>query len=412
MMRAMRPTLLLGSIFAIGSCQPAIEIYGEDALVEMSQSNSNPAPVLKEPVPIPPRASANPAAVAVVAAPEDSWVNAPFTCETFDVYESAGRYRKGKIVYPSRYKRNRYRLTYADQKRTYALVRMVSDEMDFEPNIPEIHAKHEVSGKPETIHILNNDLSANQSAWEKYSYSRVKEDAIVKRMADLTVHDRKYWVAKEDLRNVRMYQGNKHWRTYLKYTRHIPERGEVPAEEWDESRSVWWFGYGLYGMNAVLYTQVWDSQAPPWVMCSHEGIVATISYVWVARAAKHKCDELSQRDPERYGKDGGSNKGVLRRMAKGRCGKGTLGPKWRGLMKDFEARGVDWDASARVGEKWPQFEMYSNGKPKRDERGNKIPTDRKKILDHMVAKAKKRGLFRTEPLARPEGTEPRLVRRR
>jgi hypothetical protein len=73
-------------------------------------------------------------------------------------------------------------------------------------------------------------------------------------------------------------------------------------------------------------------------------------------------------------------------------------------------RGVDWDAPLQVGEKWPAYELYQNGKPKRDKEGNKIPTDRTKILAHMVKKAKKKGLWST-PATYPEGKDPRLIKR-
>ena len=416
----MRSPLILASILAIGSCHEAEATTIDESMVVMSYSGPNSiSDYVPGPIPFHPRGpSVAPEGPTVLANP---WVEAPFVCETFDVYENVGRVRlkAGGFTYPSRYKRNRYRhkLLTVDKQRTYALVRMVADEMDFEPLLPEIHASHEVSGKYEAIHILNNDRSANKKAWEKFSYSETKEKKLMDEMASLSPQGGKYWRVRDALRYVQMYKGNKHWNTYLKYTRHIPERvgtgGEViEGDGYDESRSVWWFGYGLYGMNAVLYTQVWDNQAPPWIMCSHEGIIATISYVWVARDASYKCEELSRKDPEKYGTDGGSNKGVLRRMAKGQCGKGRLGPKWQGMMKSFEGRGIDWDAPAKVGAKWPQFEMYSNGKPRRDDAGNRIPTDRKKVLDHMVAKAERLGLLREEPLERPEGTAPRMVRMR
>jgi hypothetical protein len=372
-------------------------------------SYSEPSIVEVTPEPAPPQEVATPEPAA------NPWAQEAFACETFDVYESV-RQRKmksGRVVYPARYKRNRYRMSRADVRRVYDLNRMVATEMGFDPNLVEIHASHESSGKPQAIHILNQDRDANQRSWEKYSYSRDKEHRIEMRMTELSAQGREYWRARESLRHVQMYKGNGHWDTYLKFTRHIPERPPVPEESWDESRSVWWFGYGLYGMNAVLYTHVWDSQAPPWIMCSYDGIIATITYVWVARDAFSKCEELSNKDPEKYGSNGGNNRGIIRRMAKGKCGKGKLGPKWKGLMKEFSrTRGVDWDAKAQVGDRFPAYELYSNGKPKRDERGYKIPTDRKRVFDHMVKKARARGLLNDEPLERPEGAAPRLIRRR
>jgi hypothetical protein len=404
----MRNTILAVAL-AVASCEAneidVPEMSNDDIVRDMFPATVDPKVSVPEPLTLHPREVSKSKAIEVQP-PANPWVSVPNVCETFDVYEAVEK-RKGR--YPVNYKRNRYRLTYADRKQTYALARMVADEMGFEPLIPEIAASHEASGKAEAIHILNADRDANQQAWQRYSYSRNRERNLEAKLEELSVHDKKYWLAKRDLRNTRMYKGNPHWDTFLKYTYHMPERPPVPAEEWDETRSIWWFGYGLYGMNAVLYTHVWDNQAPPWIMCSHQGIVATIMYVWVARDAHYKCAELSQKNPEKYGYDGATNRGLLRRMAKGQCGKGRLGPQWKKLMKDFEKRGIDWDAAPRVGEKWPAYEMYSNGNPKRDENGDKIPTDRQAVLDHMIKKAKKKNLLRSDPLVRPEGTDPRLV---
>lgn len=363
-----------------------------------------------EPLPLHPR----PADPAVAPVPVNPWSTVPYQCETFTVFEREKAVWSKTLrqkVYPANFKRNRHRLLSADKRQNYALARMVASEMGFDPTLVEMHADHEASGRPDVIHILNPDRAANRGAWEKYSYSTHKEAALEDRMGELSVHDRKYWVAKATLANVRRYKGNPNWNTFLKYERHVPKRGEVPKEMWEESQSVWTYGYGLYGMNAVLYTHVWDSQAPPWIMCANQGIVATIMYVWVARDAKSKCDQLSAKDPEAYSADGGNNRGIIRRMAKGRCGKGRLGPVWRRLMGEYKSKyGIDWEASAEVGSKWPQFELYKNGKPKRDGDGRRIPTDRRKVLDHMVHKAEKLGLLRA--YERPEGSEPKLVRGR
>jgi len=412
----MRSSLIVGVLACVGSCnfveaevtesKPTLvsmplmapEADETKGAIEPLSLHPRPHPI---PTPPPPLAPANP------------WANVPYQCETFTVYEAERSVWSKTLqqkVFPANFKRNRHKLTYADQKKNYALARMVANEMGFDPTLVEMHADHEASGRPDIIHILSPDRAANKGAWDKYSYSIYKEVALEDKMKEYSVNDRKYWVTKAELHNVRRYKGNPHWDTFLKYERHVPKRGEVPEEMWEESQSVWSYGYGLYGMNAVLYTHVWDREAPPWIMCADQGIVATLMYVWVARDAKPKCDQLTAKDPEAYSTDGGSNRGIIRRMAKGQCGKGRLGPIWRGLMKEYEAKqGIDWDAPARVGKKWPGWEVYSNGKYKRDDEGNKIPTDRVAVLNHMRAKAERLGLLR--PYSRPEGTDPKLVRR-
>ncbi len=409
----MRITLLMGVIACFSSCNhveaEAIEselIVGSMTLVAPEDAGKR---VESEVLPLHPRSSKPPTATAVTVKP---WADVPYQCETFNVYESEKSVWSKKLrrkVYPVNYKRNRRRLIYADQKRNYALARMVASEMGFDPTLVEMHADHESSGRPDVIHILNRDRAANSDAWFKYSYSMRREENLERELKDYSVNDRKYWVVKSKLANLRRYKGNPNWNTSLKYEHHVPKRGDDDAAVWTETQSAWSYGYGLYGMNSVLYTHIWDSQAPPWIMCANQGIVATIMYVWVARDAKPKCDQLSKRDPEKYTDDGGSNLGIIRRMAKGQCGKGRLGPVWRRLMVKYKAKyGVDWDASARVGSKWPQFELYPNGNPKRDEDGKRIPTDRKKILEHMIKKAEKRGLLR--PYEMPGGLEAKLVK--
>lgn len=413
-MTIMRFSLILAALIGTGSC----------GFVEAERQGPGGDPVAMplvapdkvqdpEPLALHPRPKPEPKVEAVAKHAENPWASYPYQCETFTVYESNKRVWSKTLkrhVYPVNYRRNRRKLSYADQKANYALARMVATEMGFDPALVEMAADHEASGRPDVIHILSPDREANQGARAKYAYSPYREASLEEKMKSYSVHDRKYWVVKAELANVRRYKGNPNWDTSLRYEWHVPERPPVPAESWEESQSVWSYGYGLYGMNAVLYTHVWDSQAPPWIMCAEQGIVATIMYIWVARDAKPKCDQLSARDPETYTADGGSNRGIIRRMAKGQCGKGRLGPVWRRLMSEYGAKyGVDWDAPAKVGKKWPQFELYKNGKPKRDADGKRVPTDRQKILDHMVAKAKERGLLR--PYSRPDGVEPKLVGR-
>ena len=340
--------------------------------------------------------------------PTNPWHNYPNACETFTVLEGSKlvKTKKGKR-YPVRYRRNRYKRRRSDQRRTHNLIKMIVKEMGGDrdaESIVSMIAMHESSWNPEAIHILNPDLSANQQAWTRHSYHRSTEMALEENLTKVSAKTKKFWDIKARLHDVRLYKDNPHWNDELGYTYRVPERsyqGEtIPASEWQGHRSVWAFGYGLYGMNAVLFTHIWDREAPPWVLCGDEGIEATIMAVWVLRHAETECATLSQRDPEKWGSEGGSARGVVRRFARGRCSDKRLGPAWRKLMAGRDD--VDWDAPPNFGHKFGRYETYKRGGKRRfrKEEGRRVPSDRAVIVAYMRAKAEAKGLLREVPLER------------
>lgn len=378
-------------------------------------------------------------AAGAVAPPGARWKEYPNVCETFTVIEGDTRVknRDGKLVYPVRYKRNRFKRTRRDQRRTRKLIRMVAREMGADAAgqyLVDMMAHHESSWNAEAIHILNPDLSANLEAWERHSYDPGREAEILEELERTSAKTKKFWKLKAKLADLRMYKGNPFWNVQLEYTHKVPERtlhGETTeAFEVTESRSVWAYGYGLYGMNAVLFTHVFDSEAPPWILCGDEGIVATVTAIWALREHQSDCAYLTDKNPEKYGPDGGNARGILRRFARGHCSDSRLGKAWRHLMAlDDYDRHIDWDEAPDLGDKFPKYEMYKRnrkwryryatekdpetgetktdpetGKPiyKRDGFGRriKIPTDRQEILAHMRKKAEEEGLLRSEPLER------------
>jgi hypothetical protein len=371
------------------------------------------------------------------AAPS-KWAAYPNVCETFTVIEGSERVRNrdGKLVYPVRYKRNRYDRKRSDQRRTRELIRLVAREMGADEAgqyLVDMIAHHESSWNPEALHILNRDREANLAAWERHSYDRGREIQLEKKLEEADARTREYWRIRAQLADLRLYKGNSFWDARLKYERKIPERtlhGETTeAMEVEEERSVWAYGYGLYGMNSVLFVHVWDREAPPWILCGDEGIVATVTAIWALREHQEECGYLTDKDEEKHGTDGGNARGVIRRFARGHCGDGRLGPVWRRLMKEYGDH-VDWDSVPDLGHKFTRYEMYRrNGKwvyryekeidpetgkerYKRNERGQKIkvPADREAILAHMREKAAKAGLLREEPLERKQpDTEPVVV---
>lgn len=368
--------------------------------------------------------------------------HAKSVCETFVVIEGDTRIKNkhGKWVYPVRYKRNRYKRTRKDLRRTQKLIRLVAKEMGADESgqyLVDMIARHESSWNPEAIHILNRDLTANLEAWEKHSYNPELEHALLQELEQVNAKQKRYWEIKAKLADLRLYKDNPFWNTQMEFLHKIPERtlhGETtPPIEFKEKRSVWSYGYGLYGMNAVLFTYVWDRNAPPWVLCDNEGIIATITAIWTLREHQKTCSYLSKQNPEKYGTDGGSARGVVHRFARGHCSDKRLGKVWQKLMAQY-AEHVDWDVEPYLGDKFPRYKMKrkngkwvydyakerdtltgeikrdEKGRPiyKRDSQGRKVkqPTDREEILAHMLEKAEKAGLLRTKPL---EHKNPNVV---
>jgi len=350
------------------------------------------------------------------------WQDYPNHCETFRVVESTRKVKNkhGEMVYPIRYRRLRFKRSNKDTRRTAELVRMVAKEMGANTagqHLVEMIAAHESSKNSEAIHILNRDLEANSDAWRKHSYHASTEAALERQLETLDARGKKFWGVKARLGDIRLYKGNPHWDDELEYTYRIPERehrGEkFPESEWQEQRSVWAFGYGLYGMNAVLYTHLWDRQAPPWVLCGDEGIIATITIVWALRNQQAECENLTAKDAERWGSDGGTARGVVRRFARGKCSDAKLGPAWRKLMATAHYdNAIDWDAKPSFGTKFDRYETHMRGGKRRytkDEKGKRIRSDREAILAHMRAKAEAKGLLRPEPLERKyPDSEPKV----
>jgi len=377
---------------------------GEALLAEETQKETTTVEPLELRLPSRAVASAPPA-------PVNPWVNYPNVCETFNVIQSPTQVRgkNGKKHFPLHYKRNRYKRAYSERRRTRKLVEFVAEEMGVaHPEFFAAFAMHESTWNPETIHILNPDLDANQRAWERHTYSAVEEQELEDQLSKLDARKKAYWKVKSKLADIRLYKGNTHWNDRLVYDYIIPEHTVkvdgvetvIPKGVMGQSQNVWGFGYGLYGMYSVGYVKLWDKEAPPWVLCGDEGIIATVIEVWAARNNVNECDSLTGRNPEKWGHSGGTYKGVLRRLARGHCSDTRLGKVWQRLMKEYDT--VPWDKHADFGlEKWPQYEMKKKrGKwvYKRDAEGNKIPTDRKTLLTHMVEKARKKGLLRPTPL--------------
>lgn len=275
------------------------------------------------------------------------------------------------------HRRDRYVRTKEDRRRTKDLIRLVASEMGVRhPDFFVDVAMHESTLNPEAIHILNPDEEANQRAWSRHTYTRAKERMLEAAISRSSARERPHYEAKRRLAAIRRYKDNPYWYDDLVF----PFVVDGGATDTTDRRSVWSFGYSLYGHNAVLYMPYWDSDAAPWVLCSHEGIVATIIEVWAARKAAATCASLTSKDAERWGRDGGSYRGALRRLARGHCGNERLGAAWRKIM---EKSSVPWGDHADFGQKF-----------------SRKTSDPNEVLDHMLARAREEGVLRETPLQR------------
>lgn len=341
----------------------------------------------------------------------DPWADLPNVCETFSAHQGVPKHnkRKGRRVAQINYRRNRYAYTISDQKRTKEIIRLVAREMGVaEPDFFVAMAAHESSFHPEAIHILNEDLAANKKSWERHNYTAAREASLRAKLSQSSARGDGFWKTKSTLSTLLTYKDNPHWNTRIEYDLVVPGRTlrdgtTTPSTTVRGTKSVWSLGYGLYGHNAVLYTKTWSPSAPPWVLCAHQGIIDTIVEVWVARAAARECEQLSSSNPAKYGHDGDSYLGTLRRLATGRCSAKPLKRQWQHLLAEYgDPRGrsvrggsVPWGRSADFGKKWPST------------------SDRGVVLAHMLRRAEEEGLLRPAPLRRKKsGSEPVIVARR
>jgi len=309
-----------------------------------------------EPLPLHPRSMDEPAPVDEPVA--NPWKDYPNQCD------------RPRIVIPKGNKREHYRkiryhgkITKNQQKRHRAIAMTVAEEMGANPTLIDIWMTRESSRNPHAIHILNPDLEANSGAHRRFSWSEHHQERLERILASAPQRgegSKAYYAAKAELGRRSIYRNNPFWRTRLE----LPVYIEATDKTIPDAMSVWAFGYGLYGMNAVLFTDNWDRQAPPWILCGDEGIIATVVQVWASRKAQVQCEALGI---------GGTYEDVNRRMASGHCKERTTK---KGLfLKRADQHGLDvYEYVIKAGTKsWA--ERDSNGKRifKLDAEGNRIP---------------------------------------
>ena len=169
-----------------------------------------------------------------------------------------------------------------------------------------------------------------------------------------------YWRAKAELARISIFKDNAFFDDEVEYDVVLPS-----GERIRDRRSQWAFGYGPFGFNPNYFLPYWDAEAPPWIFCNDDGLIAIISAIWAARSQQKEC--VAQGFGDSY-------EVVNRRFSSGHC----RPRESRAHLFRKRARSVGLDPSrrARLGKKWP--EQTAN---------------REAILDHMRRKASMKGLL-------------------
>lgn len=312
-----------------------------------------------------------PAETEAPAAPSDPAVRDPARPPpTLSAFDAGNRCERFRLTFDDegrpRYRRLRRTWSAADRRRFASLVNLVANEMGADPRLFRAWAMRESSYRPHALHVLDPDVEAATAAWRRLRYSPTEEAELQRVLASVSARDPAYWEAKARLHRVRTFRDNAFLDAVIPLDVLLPDGRTSQGSE-----HAWAFGYGAFGFNPAYFVPVWDARAPPWVFCQDDGLVAIITAVWVARAAKRECE--AQGLP-------GSYAVVDRRFSRGHCG--PVGPhaKFRQRARGF---GLDPDENARLGRKWPRAR-----------------TDRAEIHGYMRQRAVEEGLL---PAPRPSG---------
>lgn len=284
------------------------------------------------------------------------WSGVPNQCEPFEVYWSR---KKGKYVY----KRIRGQRTDKDRDRFKKIIRLVAHEMGANPTLLLIWAARESNYNPHASHLYRADRNASFRSWKERTPDQLEEQRLLAIMSDVGVSSPKYWIARAELSKITTYKNNPFYNSTIAIPRHLRN-----GKDQIETRSAWAHGQGPFGANPGLWISVWDEEAPPWILCSYEGVPSIIMQIWSSRKAQKKC--ISQ------GLDGGYVD-VNRRISSGHCKKPRpeSDANFKRRAKGYRLRLENSKGEtirARLGKKWPQES-----------------TDRKAVLDYMMDKVAK-----------------------
>lgn len=262
-------------------------------------------------------------------APADGGPRYPYVCEEFEVELSEDGRR--------RFRRRRVKWTEDDRLRFRRLVALVAREMGAEPKLLNLWALRESTYRPTAVHILNPDLEAASKAWDRYRWSEDRQrdlEAIMKARAG--TKDKAYWQAKGALKRIQTFRDNPYYFDDVDYDVRMPS-----GESLTETRSRWAYGYGAFGFNPTYYVPIWDAEAPPWVFCNEDGIIAAVTAVWAARSYQQKCRALGYE---------GTYADVNRMFASGHCDPRPSHAE--AFRSRAQKNGLPPDRVARLGKKW------------------------------------------------------------
>lgn len=250
------------------------------------------------------------------------------------------------------YKRDRHSYTHEDRRRVRAVIKLVAEEMGADHRYLWVKSIIEASGNPEAIHILNPDFEANRMTWRRFTYSERREKQLEDLKAKHGARSKVFWRAKAELHRIRKYKGNPYWED----TQTVEVQGGPGRKKKrpDETPSIWSWGYGLYGMNSVYYTEDWHPHAPPWILCAEDGLIATVIEVWALRHGLQEC--VAQGYENNWDT-------ANRRVSRGKCDVHTPGPKY-----------VHWA---------DQMGLVRTDAPKLGTKWDRKTSDRQQLLDHM-----------------------------
>jgi len=257
------------------------------------------------------------------------------------------------------YQRIRKPWTNADELRFRQLIDLVTSEMGANPRLFRTWSLRESTHRPSAIHVLDPDLEAAAVAWHEHTYSSERERVLLEMLAAADASSRPYWEAKAELSRITTFRDNPFFRDVVEFELRLPDGTQAR-----DVASIWAFGYGPFGFNPTFFLPIWDPVSPPWIFCGDDGVVAIVTAVWAARLQQRECEEKGVGD---------SYTVVNRRFSRGHCSRVEADPNFR---RRASRAGLDPDARARLGRKWPQES-----------------TDRSELLTHLRTLARQQGLL-------------------
>lgn len=286
--------------------------------------------------------------------------NLPNVCDRIDY----SYYRRvsvdGKRTWRTTHKKIKQPHTKADRKRARNLARLVAREMGADYRLLLIWMDRGSNSNPHAIHTMIEDLQADRRTYNSHTWSQSEEDRLRVYMDKAGPQRKGWWAAKHELSLITDYKYNPYYGMTYDYE-HRKTDGETKIK--DKSLPVLALKHGPLDWSPFGLLRNWDTNAPPWIACNNDGLIAYISAIWMMRDFQRRCAGQIEN---------GKSSGVIDRMyARGHC---------REPSDDFIRRAGNYhmnpDKKIRLGSKWPQD-----------------TTNRKEVFDYMMMRAKEEGII-------------------